>query len=77
MFTLTKSLLNLCNFVANLALPRLCVFWGHFWPKFGGGGHKNILVDQGDKGDEEHPKKEKEEEKKKKEEEKKKEKMSP
>ena len=32
-------------------------------------GHKNILVDQGDKGDEEHPKKEKEEEKKNKEEE--------
>ena len=44
---------------------------------FGGRGPKNILVDQGDKGDEEHPKKEKEEEKKKKEEEKKKEKMSP
>ena len=44
-------------------------FGGHFWPKFGGGGPKNILVDQGDKGDEEHPKKEKEEEKKKKEEE--------
>ena len=43
LFTLTQSFLN---FVANLALSRLRAFWGHFWPKFGGGGHKNILVDR-------------------------------
>ena len=28
MFTLTESFLNLRNFVANLALSRLCAFWG-------------------------------------------------
>ena len=47
LLTLTQVLLNLHNFVANLALSRLRAFGGHFWPKFGGGGHKNILVDRG------------------------------
>ena len=28
LFTLTQSLLNLRNFVANLALSRLFAFWG-------------------------------------------------
>ena len=28
LFTLTQSILNLRNFVVNLALSRLCTFWG-------------------------------------------------
>ena len=47
LFTLTQPYPNLFNFVANIALSRIRIFWGHFWPEFGGGGHKNILVDQG------------------------------
>ena len=43
----THSLLNLRNFVANFALLCYALCEGHFWPKFGGGGHKNILVDRG------------------------------
>ena len=46
LFTLTQSLLNWRNFVANLALSQLHAFWGHFWLKFDDGGHKNILVDR-------------------------------
>ena len=43
LFRLTRSLLNLGSFVTNLALLRLRVFGGHFWPKFCGEGHKNIV----------------------------------
>ena len=37
LFTLTQSF---------IALSQWRAFWGHFWPKFGGEGHKNILVDR-------------------------------
>ena len=46
LFTLTQSLLNLRNFVANLALLRLRAFRGALLAKIRRRGAKNILVDR-------------------------------
>ena len=34
------------TFVAKSALSRFALFGGHFWPKYGGRGHRNILKDR-------------------------------
>ena len=44
--TLTRSILILHNFVANLALPRLRAFWGALLAEIWWRGVKNILVDR-------------------------------
>ena len=41
-----KNHKNMLQKQLGIILHHYMFFWGHFWPTFGGGGHKNILMDQ-------------------------------